>query len=609
MTLSVRTKITLAILVAVAVGLAVAGWLTFRSFDQVTYTQIQEDMEARTRLAATSLLPILNGPSPPNQQSHLQAKAKELAQQAHARVTVIGKDGRVLADSATADDRIVQLENHGTRPEVIQAQQSGTGTDIRRSETTGERLLYVALPFLSDSHHSYIIRLALPLTTLDTHVADLQRILFIALAIAFFCAVLLSFLITKSLTQPLSDMAVVAQRLAAGELDQRIPIQGHDEIGTLGKTLNHMTEQLGKRIREVSEDRAQLQAMLTAMVEGVMVLDVRGIVLHTNPAFERMLVSPGHQVQGRAHWEVIRHPELNRIANQVLDTRQNLHGEIILAPSGQTFQVEASVAGGTGDNEACAVLVFHDVTALRRLEQVRKDFVANVSHELRTPLTSIQGYAQALKDDVTGSPEQSSAFLDIIIKQSDRLNFLLEDLLQLSEIESGKVSFVHEPVILRSLAERAVAMMTPQAEKLSHSLTLSFPEDLPPALGDDGRLLQVLTNLLDNAIKYSPPGGHITISGQQVTDSIGPQVEVIVSDTGVGIPPADRPRVFERFYRVDKARSQELGGTGLGLSIVKHIIEGHKGRVWVEGHEPRGSRFIIRLPAFDLRPRTDKPTE
>jgi two-component system phosphate regulon sensor histidine kinase PhoR len=246
------------------------------------------------------------------------------------------------------------------------------------------------------------------------------------------------------------------------------------------------------------------------------------------------------------------------------------------------------------------VLVFHDITDLRRLEKIRKDFVANVSHELRTPLTSIKGYVEALLDGAKDDPVASTKFLDIILKQSDRLNLIIEDLLELSKIESGGISFKEEPIELKSLVERVLSVVKPIADKNRHRLTTAIDPGLPAVAGDEGRLVQVLTNLLDNAIKYTPEGGTITIGATLVpplgkTEFLASAVDISVADTGIGIPEQDRPRVFERFYRVDKARSRELGGTGLGLAIVKHIVEGHGGQVWVEANHPRGSRFVVRL--------------
>ncbi|MBI5854251.1 MAG: PAS domain-containing protein [Nitrospirae bacterium] len=570
--LSIRLKATLSALLAVSLGILVAGWLALRSLEQLELARLEATLIVRTELAAYSLKPKLSpgSPLPPMQgeRESLHRAASEIARHALARVTVIALDGTVLADStipATADAS--KLENHRSRPEVIQALSDGRGRHVRKSDTTGVNTSYFALRIDGPSGAAVaVIRLGLPLTTLESRIGDLQHI------------------------------AVVARRIAGGALGERVASPSRDEVGMLAESINQMADQLESKIQQVSEDRAQLLAMLSSMVEGVMVLDCQGRLLRMNPAAERMFGLRSGSLSGEKIDRVIRHQEFADLVRQVLASREQGGGEITMGPSGITLRIEASVTDCQRDDEACAVFVFHDITALRRLEKVRKDFVANVSHELRTPLTSIKGYVEALLDGALSNPAQAEPFLQIISRQADRLNLIIEDLLQLSQIESGQVHFKHEPVDLNGLIERSLAMIKPIADKKRHLVTLALPPDLPPIRGDEERLGQVLTNLLDNAVKYTPEGGRIEISGRQIGESGSGQVELCVADSGVGIPPADRPRVFERFYRVDKARSRELGGTGLGLSIVKHIVEGHRGTVWVEGNDPFGSRFIIRLP-------------
>ncbi|MGH7429998.1 MAG: histidine kinase dimerization/phospho-acceptor domain-containing protein, partial [Candidatus Methylomirabilaceae bacterium] len=514
-----------------------------------------EALEARTSLAAFALEPLLAqaGAGRSTSPQQIQSMARELSRHALARVTVIGPDGTVLADSDTPDDAVSRLENHGTRPEVIQALSEGYGTDIRLSATVGQRMYYLALPIRSGSQIRGVARLAIPLTTLESRIRDLKRAVSIAFGLAFAVSVALSVLLARGVTRPLSAMADVARQLAGGSLGRRIHTTSSDEVGVLGSTLNQMADQLESKIREVSEDRTQLLAMLASMIEGVMVLDCRGKVLQVNPALEQMLLVQGGAARGRAHWEVVRHQELNELVTRVLETRANCGGEMTAAASGRILRVEASVAGGQRENEACAVLVFHDITAVRRLEKVRKDFVANVSHELRTPLTSIKGYVEALLDGAKDDPEQALRFLEIILKQTDRLNLILDDLLQLSQIESGQVLFKRDPISLSEVVDRTVALIKPLADKKGHTVTVAMPADLPPVLGDAERLAQVLTNLLDNAVKYTPANGSIRVAGQPAGDAPLRMVELSVTDTGLGIPEADRPRVFERFYRVDKA--------------------------------------------------------
>ncbi|MBX3236582.1 MAG: HAMP domain-containing protein [Nitrospiraceae bacterium] len=604
MTLGIRWKVALGTLAAVMVGLAVAGGLAIRSAEQTELRRTADMLNVRVALVGTSLRPLFDQSGATAPPAILHATVQELSQQSHARITVIRQDGNVLADSAIPPTGLATIENHLSRPEVAQAIATGSGTDIRASQTTGERTYYVAVPLARPDRMNPgvpIVRLGLPLTTIDERIAHIQRDLAAAFGVAFLTAMALSVWVSRTLTKPLSEIASVARQLAGGTPGVRISTTSTDEVGLLAQTLNHMTDELEAKIKEVSDDRAQLLAMLIAMVEGVMVLDYRGVVVQVNPALERMLSLELTESRGRPFGELIRHEGLSALVSSVLQTRTGQGGEITLTPSGRCLRIEASIAGGSREQEAYAVFVFHDITDLRRLEKIRKDFVANVSHELRTPLTSIKGYVEALMDGGKNDPDTATAFLEIIMKQSNRLNLILDDLLQLSQIESGQLHFRQEPVDVRALVERTVAVIKPLADKKQHQIELGLPEDLPFVNGDEERLAQVFINLLDNAVKYTPAQGHIVVGVRVPRDrhqnhEVG-TIDIMVADSGIGIPEADRPRVFERFYRVDKARSRELGGTGLGLAIVKHIVEAHGGHVWVEANKPRGSRFIVRLPA------------
>ena len=605
MNLSIRWKVTLGTLAAVILGLTVAGWLTIRSVEESELKRVTDMLDTRGSLIAHALRSFFKDAGEPSVPTEaLQTMVRELSEKSHIRVTVVATDGAVLADSSVTSAELPRLENHRSRPEIIQALDSGRGADIRASQTTGARTFYVALTLISPQRGataaSPVVRVGFPLTTMEDHIRAIQQDLAVAFGIAFLAALALSIFLARSITGPLAEMASVAGQLAGGTRGVRIHATSRDEVGFLATTLNHMTDQLEAKIQEVSEDRAQLLAMLTAMIEGIMVLDYRGVILQVNPAFERMFALGRSDWRGRPYGEVIRHEGLSELVSRVLQTRTGEGKEITLFPSGRCLRIEASMAGGRNENEACAVLVFHDITELRRLEKIRKDFVANVSHELRTPLTSIKGYVEALIDGGKDDPGTTAQFLDIILRQSNRLNLILDDLLQLSQIESGQVLLRKDPVDLRSVLERTVAFIKPLADKKHHTVAATLPAQVPLVVGDEERLVQVFINLFENAVKYTPDGGAITVELERSSNhrkpELGDAIEVRVSDSGIGIPEADRPRVFERFYRVDKARSRELGGTGLGLAIVKHIVEGHAGLVWVEGNHPRGSRFIVRLP-------------
>jgi two-component system phosphate regulon sensor histidine kinase PhoR len=612
MTLSIRWKVTLGMLLAVACGLLIAGGMAIQALERQHLAQLSEVLEAKTKLVEYGLLPLFHSLSPSPTPSRLQEMARDLGSRASARVTLVAADGTVIADSAVRDADLSALENHRSRPEIHQALATGHGQDVRSSHTTGERTMYRAMVMTQPRDAQLIVvRVGFPMVVLDREISKLQQNLSLALGVAFFVAMTLGIWLARSITKPLSDIALAAQQLASGHQTVPIKTTAQDEVGLLATTLNHMANQLHAKIDELSEDRAQLLAMLTSMVEGVMVLDYRGHVLQVNPALERMFGVSRAEARGRPCAELFRHQQLNDLVTAILRSRAHHENEIVLALTGRCLHIEASVAGGERENEACVVLVFHDITELRRLEKIRKDFVANVSHELRTPLTTIKGYVEALLDGAKDDPAASTKFLDIILKQSDRLNLIIEDLLELSKIESGHVVFKKEPLDLRPIIDHTLSMMKPIADKNGHRLVSSVDDTLPPMAGDEGRLVQVLTNLLDNAVKYTPSGGTITVGAKLVpeigiTEQTGQTIELSVVDTGIGIPEQDRPRVFERFYRVDKARSRELGGTGLGLAIVKHIVEGHGGQVWVEAAQPQGSRFVVRLP---ISTRARPPTQ
>lgn len=602
MTWSIRWKVTIGTLAAVACGLLIAGVMGVQSLERRYLAQVGEVLAAKTKLVEYGFHLLFHSPASHPTSSDLQEAARELGNRASARVTLIAPDGTVLADSAVRDSDLPAIENHKSRPEIQQALSNGQGQDLRPSHTTGERTMYHAVLMRpSQDTPPLVLRVGLPLLVLDRERSELQRQLLFALGAAFLVALILSIWLAHSITKPLSDIASAAQQFSSGNQAFHVRTTAQDEVGLLASTLNDMADQLRAKIDELSEDRSQLLAVLTSMVEGVMVLDYRGHVLQINPALEHMFGISRVEARGRPCAELFRHQQLNDLVTTILRSRLPHEDEIVLPLSGRCLQIEASPAGGERENEACVVVVFHDITELRRLEKIRKDFVANVSHELRTPLTSIKGYVEALLDGAKDDPATSAKFLEIILKQSDRLNLIIEDLLELSKIESGRVSMREEPLELRTVIDRTLSMIKPIADKNRHRLATSIDPSLPPVAGDEGRLVQVLTNLLDNAIKYTPAGGTITV-GAKAAPSIGnadPPVGAIdlsVADTGIGIPEQDRPRVFERFYRVDKARSRELGGTGLGLAIVKHIVEGHGGQVWVEANFPQGSRFVVRLP-------------
>lgn len=424
-------------------------------------------------------------------------------------------------------------------------------------------------------------------------VQGLGMTILITMIIIFLMARITSYFLVRDLMQPIHRMMEIALKLSRGEFGERVEIKTRNETAELAAIFNQMTQELETKISTLSEEQAQLTAILSSMLEGVMVLDGRGNILLVNTAFEHMFHLNGRNAVGRPAVEVLRHYPLIELIKTVLDIRTSQSQEVVIqAGQERSFQVQVSVAPNSRDQEVYAVLVFHDITEIKRLERVRKDFVANVSHELRTPLTSIKGYIEALLDGAKDDPKQCLEFLQILQRHTDRLNNLIADLLALSQIESGQYQWKREVVKVQDLIERATSMLRSIAERKKQIISVMMATDVGPVVGDGEKLTQVMINLLDNAIKYTPDHGKIILETKQA----GNTIEIAISDTGIGIPKKDLSRIFERFYRVDQARSRELGGTGLGLSIVKHIIEAHGGRVSVESELGKGSRFVLTLP-------------
>ena len=591
MRLSLQWKILAGYLAVAGVGLGVAGWLSLERFEASDMKQLQAGLTAQARLAAEIFAAPLAGISPDLQA--IDALADRLGEAIKARVTVIASDGTVLGDSYESGAALRRMDNHLTRPEVREAVASGLGISIRLSGTVGILMLNVAVPIhLPDRGLLGIVRLSLPLTEIEAQHRAMRAVLIGAVGIAFLLSLIMSYLVARSITRPLAEIVQAAKRMVGGEFHPRIRPGSSDEVSDLARVLNHMAASIEEKIEALKQDRAKMAATLIAMQEGVMVLAVDGTVRLINPAMERMIGRQGGELTGKSYWEVIRQPRLHEFIAHALAGGTGTTTEIGLGSgSDRIFQVYTSSLSEGEGNPAGLVLVFHDISDLRRLEQVRKDFVANVSHELRTPLTAIKGYVEALRDDPKIELPQRHRFLEIIETHTDRLNLIITDLLLLSKIESGQIPLKQEPVELALLINRTLGLLNHQIDRKQHKIVLNIPATLPAVLGDEERLGQVFSNLLDNAVKYTPDKGTLTITAV-LNDTM---IEVGIEDTGIGIPPKDLSRIFERFYRVDKARSRELGGTGLGLAIVKHLVEAHGGTVSVQS-AGKGSRFTVRLP-------------
>ena len=507
------------------------------------------------------------------------------------RVTFIDAKGRVLGDSELSGKELDQMENHLYRPEVQQALKGGRGESRRFSTTLQHDMLFMAYPVGKEKRQG-VIRLAVSLKEIKVVVYQLRKLLNVSFVIAFIFSVLIGFIASFYISTPLKKISDIAKRIAGGDYLKRSNISTGDEIQELSNSINYMSDQIKERISEIETNRSRFEAILLSMFEGVVVIDNSGSVRLMNDALKRLL-DVSENPLGKRPLEVIRNIEIQEIADKVLNLRRDVESlEIhILQPLEKTLQVHATSV--VKDNELLgAVLVFHDITELRRLENIRKDFVANVSHELRTPITNIKGFSETLLEGALEDKENAKDFVKTINADSNRLAQLVEDLLDLSKIESGKVSLDLSSCEIKDIVDRVVTSFKKKAGECKIGIKIDILKNLPKVCVDEKSIVQVFLNLIDNAIKYNKDGGFVKISAKEKDNFI----EVSVSDSGIGIPSEDLPRIFERFYRVDKARSRELGGTGLGLSIAKHLIQSHKGQITVQSELGQGTTFVFTLP-------------
>ena len=507
------------------------------------------------------------------------------------RITFIGVDGVVKGDSEIPVGQVVSLENHLTRPEVADALKLGHGESIRYSTTLNVDLLYVARRFDGPKGPLMVIRAALPLSEVQKSLAQIRLRILTALLLAVLLSLAAAYLVSRGISRPLKDLARTAGAIADGDLSRRFLRLPPHEIGDLGRAFNQMAEELQGQIEGVTKVRDRLEAVLAGMVEGVLLLDQKGKVLLANRALCRMLDVPD-PVGGRV-FEAIRNPELLDALRKVREGQLHVSGEIT-SQSLPARYLEMEVVRLAGpESEAEVVAVLHDITQRKRTEKMRRDFVANVSHELRTPLTAIRGSAETLSDGALNNPEDARRFLAMIKRQTLRLEQLATDLLELAHLEAGLGRPEKEKIDAVELARGVLGAMGGLASTRQVELTAELPAEEIIFWAERRHVEQALTNLLDNALKYTKAGGRVTL-GLSRADR---EIRFVVADTGIGIAPEHLDRIFERFYRVDRDRSREMGGTGLGLAIVKHVAKTHNGRVEVESRPGQGSTFRLILPA------------
>jgi two-component system, OmpR family, phosphate regulon sensor histidine kinase PhoR len=510
--------------------------------------------------------------------------------QSGARVTIIDSNGRVLDDSQHDPET---MENHSSRPEIRQAFASGEGQSVRHSVTLGRDLVYRAVRYDQPGASPVVIRMALPLAQVEQSVSELRRRIYVASLVVLLLGGMFSLVYFRLFAARIERLKDFSRRVAEGDF-RPLPDDGpRDEIADLSEALNETAAWMDRTIRSLSGERTRSSAILRSMVEGVAVIDAQERIVFCNRAFSEIWNLDATAVEGRPVIEAVRNSDLLSLIRRALQGEEGLRSEIAMGIVQQrSFSVTATpvlALGGAlaGDKPSGAVLVLHDVSELRRLERIRHDFVANVSHEFKTPLTAIQGFAETLLSGALEDPGNNRRFLEIIRDHATRLAVLTDDLLKLARIEAGKLEVQFGPVQLSDVIERCVETSQLNATRKRITLEVDTTTHIPLVHGDASLLRDVLQNLLDNAVQYTHEGGRVRVSAHADTR----EAIVSVDDTGIGIPLADQERIFERFYRVDAARSREAGGTGLGLSIAKHIVEAHGGRLWVESEIGHGSKF------------------
>ncbi|MCY3743375.1 MAG: ATP-binding protein [Candidatus Poribacteria bacterium] len=602
--MNIRTQLTLRYIgIVLVVLLAMYFFLATMLKDSMS-TRITSELEIQAALTREFLIEKL--PAKDNfTYAAIDPLINRLGKTGKARVTFIDLEGVVWGDTERDGAALRAMDNHLKRPEVQDALLFGSGIRDRYSNTTQTEFRYYAMPIYKQTSQNGegtligICRVALPMEAVNTAIGNLRRMVLLASVAGLILTIVFSVFSTKIITKPIEKLTQMTQSLAAGKIASRVPVDSKNELGQLSRIFNLMADRVQEQIDQISEEHRRLETILTDMGEGVLLVNGAFEITYANPMAISMLSLPKAYV-GKALIEINRIPELQTLLQVAERTETAAFAEIRL---GNLTEPEAEVTVvpvATGEEY---VVVIHDVSKERQLERIRADFVANVSHELRTPLTTIRGYAETLLSEDATRTKTQEQFIVKILNHASRLSRLVSDLLELSRLESGDVELKRTPCHLNTFYEPILDVFEPILEESELVLKWEVPESLPKVSVDHQLFMQVLVNLIDNAIKYTPDSGTITVSAELRTSEAfegsnitAAEIIMDIKDTGIGIPMESQPRVFERFYRVDKGRAREMGGTGLGLAIAKHIVLRHNGRIWLESTLGEGSVFHVAIP-------------
>jgi two-component system phosphate regulon sensor histidine kinase PhoR len=575
-------------LIIVILSLLAVVWYVSQTWRHSFLTQTAADLTVRADLVKPQFQGLLR----PLQPGAIDRLCKELGRLSHTRLTVILPSGQVVGDSSKNP---ALMDNHADRPEIQRALQGEVGISTRHSYTEETPMLYVAVPVSDQGRVSGVVRVSLPVTFIGRTLNGMYFRIALGGMGAALLAALLSLVMARRLSRPLQEMQQGAQRFAQGDLRSKVPVPNSDELASLAEALNSMAAQLDQRIGTIIRQRQEQDAVLASMMEGVMAVDQKERLISLNQAGARLLGVNPEAARDRPLPEILRNPDLQNFVTQALASPQQMETEIIIRDNNRErlLQLRGTPLRDLQGKAFGALIVLNDVTRLRRLEQARRDFVANVSHELKTPITSIKGFVETLLDGAMREPENALSFLQIIAKHADRLNEIIDDLLSLSRIEqdSEQHKIALAPGHLKEVLSNAIQICRERAAAKNITIDLTCPEALTAKINAP-LLEQAVVNLIDNAVKYSPLGRTVQVEARE---ELG-EVWILVRDQGPGIAPEHLPRLFERFYRVDPGRSRKMGGTGLGLAIVKHIAQAHEGYVTLQSAPGKGSTFFMHLP-------------
>jgi two-component system phosphate regulon sensor histidine kinase PhoR len=578
---SIRWRITFPYVALILVTMLGLG-IYLSNFVRTTYlNNLQSKLTDEARMIGVVITPDLQSVAGT---PDLDPQARQWAGVLNTRVTIIAPDGSVWGEST---QNHLNLQNHSNRPEVIQALADGEGSSIRSSQTLGITMMYTAVRVVDNGKTLGLVRVALPLSVVNANVASLQRIWIIATLIATLLALLIAALIAGRISQPVRELTQSAWQLAASQAGQQPIPARRDEIGQLTQVFNLMSTRLSGQITDLETERARLEAVLQKMTDGVLIVDAEGLVQLLNPAAEKMFSISLSPAVGKPLIEVVRHHQPSEMWQHCRATGESQRVEfdvgLRLSLQGIATSLSPVLPGST-------LLLFQDLTRQRQIEHMRRDFISNVSHELRTPLAALKALTETLLGGALADPPAARRFLEQIETEVDSLSLLVTELLELSRIESGRVPLNLVPTRPIDIVQPAVERLQLQVDRSGLNLHVDCREDLPAVMADASRVQQVLVNLLHNAIKFTTPEGEVNVSAIRQEQ----WVQFAVSDTGIGIAPEDLPRIFERFYKVDRSRASS--GTGLGLAIARHLVEAHGGRIWAESEPGKGSTFYFTIP-------------